>query len=82
MSDNEARDIIKNITPGTRLEIIKTNGDIIEVVLASQEVRGLEEKRYDNLVVPALPAALIVYGGRWGKFRLDTQDIVSIVQIS
>ena len=48
----------------------------------SYEVTGTEARDYGNLVVPALPPALIVRGGpRFGNFRVDVEDIIKIAWI-
>ncbi len=58
------------------------NGDIIDVTLASHDTQATEEKKYDNLVIPAMPPAVIVQGGRWGTYRIDASEIVNIAEIS
>ena len=83
MSETEAKEVIKNIPIGSMLQLIKKNGTIIEVRLASHEVSGTEKKDYGDLTVPALPPALIVRGGtRFGNFRIDTDEIVKIARIA
>ena len=81
MNQEEAKDIIKDIPVGSKLQLIKNNGDIIDVVLASHDTEPVEEKRYDNLTVPALPPAITVQGGRWGTYRIDIEDIVKIAYV-
>ena len=82
MKRDEVLDIIKNIPLGSRLEVIKKNGDIVQVSLQSYEVAGTEKKSYDGIEVPALPEAIIVGGGtRFGNYRLDIQDLVQIARI-
>lgn len=82
MSQDEAKKIIQSTPVGTKLQLIKKNGDIIEVRLASQDVNGREAKDYESLVVPALPPAIIVQGTtRFGNFRIDTEEIVKIARI-
>ena len=81
MTEKEAHDIIKDLPVGAKLQLIKTNGDIVEVVLASQDISASEEKNYKDVKVPALPPAITVQGGRWGTYRIDTDDIVKIAQI-
>ena len=82
MTQQEAKNLIQNIPIGARLQLIKTNGSIIEVRLASHEVEGTEQKIYGELEVPALSPAIIVQGTtRFGNFRIDTDDIVDIARI-
>ena len=79
MNDQEVLNVIVDIPIGANLQIIKKSGAIIEVRLASHEVKGTEEKDYGDIVVPALPPALIVQGGtRFGNYRVEIDDIVKI----
>jgi hypothetical protein len=83
MNREEAIESIKTIPLGSKIQLIKKNGVITEVVLASHEVEETIEKQYGNIVVPALPPALIVKGGtRFGSFRIEIDDIVKIAWIS
>ncbi|WP_420578286.1 hypothetical protein [Ekhidna sp.] len=82
MSEEEIKHAIKDIPVGAKLQLIKSNGDIIEVRLSSHDVSGTEEKDYGELVVPALPPAITVQGGsRFGSFRIEAQEIVKIAWI-
>ena len=82
MSPEEVKEAIEDVPLGARLQIIKRNGAIVEAVLMSYEVTGTEARDYGNLVVPALPPALIVRGGpRFGNFRVDVEDIIKIAWI-
>ena len=82
MTQQEVMAAIKDIPVGAKLQLIKKNGIIADVVLASHEVTGTERKEYENLVVPALPPALIVHGGaRFGRFRIDTDDLINIAWV-
>jgi len=81
MTEKEAQNIIKDLPIGSKLQVVKKNGDIVEVVLASHETKSLEKKSYDNLEVPELPPAIIVQGGRWGTFRMELEQISNIAQI-
>jgi len=82
MTAEEAKEAIKEIPLGANIQLIKTNGDIIEVKLSSHEVEGTEEKDYGDIKVPALPAALIVKGGtRFGNYRLEIDDVVNIAWV-
>ena len=79
MTATETTKTIKDIPLGSNLQIIKKSGEIIEVRLASHDVSGTEKKDYGDLVVPALPPALIVQGGvRFGNYRLEVEDIIKI----
>lgn len=82
MTEQEALEAIRNIPLGSKLQLIKKTGEVIDVKLASHEVCGTEEKDYGTLVVPALPPALTVQGGtRFGNFRVDIEDIIKIAWI-
>ena len=78
----ETQSAIKDVPVGSVLQIIKKNGAIMEAILMSKVIEGTERKDYGNLVVPALPPALILRGGmRFGNFRLDLDDIVNIARV-
>ena len=82
MTEEEVKNIIREFPLGSKLQLIKKNGDIVEVKLASHDVEASEAKKYDGLEVPAQPAAIIVQGGtRFGKFRIDIDEIVDIARI-
>lgn len=81
MTEEEVRKIIEDIPTGSRLQIIMTSGEIKDVVLASHDTGALEEKNYEQLVVPALPPAIIVHGGRWGTYRIEVGDIMHIAHV-
>ena len=82
MTEKEALKIIQDIPIGSSIQVIKKNGGIMEVRLASHEGGGTEEKDYGQLVVPALPPAIIVQGGtRFGNFRLELDKIVDIARV-
>ncbi|MEQ8357940.1 MAG: hypothetical protein RH860_00535 [Cytophagales bacterium] len=82
MTEQETKDIIKDFPIGSKLEIIKTNGDIVEVTLASHETSGFEKSVQRTLEVPELPPAITVQGKRWGAFRIEISEIVKIARIS
>ena len=81
MTAKEVKGIIEEIPVGSRLQVIKTNGDIIEVSLASNEVSTIEPKIYNDLNIPAQPPAIEVQGGRWGTYRLEISEIVNIARV-
>ncbi len=81
MTELEIQAVIKDIEVGSKLQVIKTNGDILDVILASHDTAAVEEKQYEKLVVPAMPPALIVHGGRWGSYRINAEDIVKIAKV-
>ena len=81
MTEREVKEIIHNLPIGAKLQVIKTNGDIIEVSLASNEVNSIEAKNYSDLNVPAMPPAIEVQGGRWGAYRLEISEIVNIARV-
>ncbi|MEQ8926129.1 MAG: hypothetical protein RLO81_09975 [Fulvivirga sp.] len=78
MTESEVNEIIKDIPVGAKLQLIKTDGSIIEVVLASHETTSIAEQNYGGLRVPEQPPALLVQGGRWGVYRLEIEQIVNI----
>ena len=82
MTQKEALESIKGIPLGSKIQLIKRDGVITEVVLASHEIEETVEKNYGRIVVPALPPALIVRGGtRFGNFRIEIDDIIKIAWI-
>ncbi len=81
MTEEEAKKAIQNIPIGGKLQLLKKNGDIVEVVLASHDTESIEKKVYNNLTVPTMPPALIVQGKRWGTFRQELEEIVTIAHI-
>ncbi len=82
MTEKEIREAIKDIPLGANVQIIKKTGTILDAKLVSHEVSGLEKKDYGNLVVPALPPAVIVQARvRFGNFRVDIDDIVNIAWV-
>lgn len=82
MTQQEALESIKNIPIGSKIQLVKNNGQITEVILASHEVEETVEKNYGRIVVPALPPALIVKGGsRFGNFRVEIDDVIKIAWI-
>ena len=81
MTKLEVIETIKDIPIGSKLQLVKKNGDIIEVVLASHYISAVEEKVYDGITVPELPPALTVQGKRWGTFRIEIEEIIKIAHI-
>jgi len=83
MTQEEAFESIKHIPIGSKIQLIKRNGQITEVILASHEVEETVEKNYGRIVVPALPPALIVKGGsRFGNFRVEVDDVIKIAWVA
>lgn len=82
MTESEVKNKIQKIPLGSRLQLIKKSGEILEVRLASHEVSGTEEKDYGTIKAPALPPAITVQGGsRFGSFRIEVEEIVEIAWI-
>ncbi len=82
MNQEEAKEAIKDIPIGAKIQVIKKNGDIIEVALASHQVEGVPEKNYEAVDVPELPPAFTVTSRiRFGKFRIDIDEVVNIAWI-
>jgi hypothetical protein len=73
MTEAEVQEQLKDIPVGAKLQLIKSNGDITDVVLASHDTEAIEKKEYGSTVVPYLPPALLVQGKRWGVFRLEIE---------
>ncbi len=82
MTEQETQDIIKDFPIGSILQIIKTNGDILEVTLASHDTAGFEKMEQRTVSVPELPPAITVQGKRWGTFRIEIEDLVKIARIA
>ena len=82
MTEKEIKATIANMAVGSKLQVIKTNGDILDVTLASHETGATDEKQYEKLKVPSMPPALIVHGGRWGSYRINADEIVKIAKIA
>lgn len=82
MTQDEVKSVIAAIPIGAKLQLIKKNGIIADVFLASHDIGWTEQKNYGTIIVPALPPALIVHGGaRFGIFRIDTDDLVHIAWV-
>ncbi|WP_424964374.1 hypothetical protein [Ekhidna sp.] len=82
MNEKEITRAIKEIPLGSKIQLVKSNGDTIEVQLMSHEVSGTEAKDYGQLVVPALPPAITVQGGsRFGNFRIEIEEISELTRI-
>ena len=82
MTESQLKKQIQSIPIGSQLQVVKSNGEIIEVRLASHEVSGTKAIDYGEIVVPELPPALTVQGGtRFGSFRIDAEEIVKIAWI-
>ncbi|QCK15188.1 hypothetical protein [Mangrovivirga cuniculi] len=82
MTKQEVEDAIKDIPLGSKIQLIKKNGEIVEVRLASHVITSSDKKDYGEVVVPELPPAILVRGGtRFGNFRMETDDLVKIAWI-
>lgn len=81
MTETEVQRIIKDFPIGAKLQLIKKNGDIIEVVLASHTTEAFEAKDYGTLKVPAMPPAITVQGKRWGVYRIEIEELVDIARV-
>lgn len=82
MTEAEVKKAIKDIPLGSKVQLIKRNGDIVEVRLMSHDITSAEKKSYDGIEVPEMPAALTVRGGtRFGHFRVEIEDIVNIAWV-
>lgn len=82
MTRQEAQSAIDAIPLGATLELVKTNGDIIQVKLMSKDLSAIEAKDYGAVTVPQLPPALTVVGGtRFGKYRIELSELVSIARV-
>lgn len=78
----EAQEQIEKIPIGSKVQIVKTNGDIVELRLASHTVEEIAAQKYGEIEVPAQPAAIVVVGStRFGQFRLEIEDLVKIAWI-
>lgn len=82
MTKEDAKEAIKNIPIGAKIQIIQKSGNIMDVRLSSHEVNKTEEKRYETVTVPELPPALLVHGHiRQGNYRIELEDIVRIAWV-
>lgn len=82
MTEEEAFEAIKDVPIGSKLQLLKKNGEVLEVRLASHEVHGEAKKDYGTLEVPELPPALTVQGGtRFGSFRIEVEELVNVAWI-
>jgi vacuolar-type H+-ATPase subunit D/Vma8 len=82
MTKEDAKEAIKNIPIGAKIQIIQKSGNIMDVRLSSHEVNKTEEKRYEMVTVPELPPALLVHGHiRQGNYRIELEDIVRIAWV-
>ncbi|MEQ6168770.1 hypothetical protein AAOE16_16350 [Ekhidna sp. MALMAid0563] len=82
MTELKIKKAIKKIPLGSKLQLVKSNGDTIEVQLMSHEVSGTDAKDYGQIVVPALPPAITVKGGsRFGNFRIEIVEISELTQV-
>ncbi len=81
MTEVDVKKVIKDFPIGAKLQLIKNNGDIIEVVLASHKTEAFEEKDYGTLKVPAMPPAITVQGKRWGVYRIEIDELVDIARV-
>jgi len=82
MTEKETIDSIKEIPIGSTLQLIKKNGEVLYVILASHDVSGTEKLDYGSITGPALPPALTVQGGtRFGSFRVDLDELVRIAWV-
>jgi len=82
MTEEEVRTAVDQIPVGAKIQVVKTNGAIVDVQLMNHEVEGVEKKSYGSIEVPALPPAITVMGGtRFGSFRIEASEIVSIAWV-
>ncbi|SMG14352.1 hypothetical protein SAMN05661096_00669 [Marivirga sericea] len=82
MTKEEAKEAIKDIPIGAKIQVIQKSGNIMDVRLSSHEVSETDEKQYETLTVPELPPALLVHGHiRQGNYRVELEDIVRIAWI-
>ncbi|GAA5031717.1 hypothetical protein GCM10011506_20170 [Marivirga lumbricoides] len=82
MTEEEAKSVIQRIPIGAKLQLIKKNGSIADVSLASHDISSIPKKEYGHITVPELPPALIVFGGtRFGKFRIEIREISNIAWV-
>lgn len=81
MTEAEVQEIIKDLPVGSKLQLIKKDGSIIDAVLASHDTKALEKKSYETLDIPELPPAIIIQGGRWGVYRQEVDEIVNIARV-
>lgn len=82
MTITEAQKAIEEIPVGSKIQVVKNNGDIIELRLASHAVEEIESQSFGEIVVPKQPPAIIVIGSsRFGQFRLEIEELLKIAWI-
>lgn len=82
MTIQEAQEQIKSIPLDSKLQLIRKNGLISDVKLASNEIESIDAKDYGDIQIPALPPALLVTGNsRFGKYRVEIDDLVKIAWV-
>ena len=82
MNLSEAIKAIEKIPIGSKVQIVKKNGDIIELRLASHLVEEIPSQSFGEIFVPKQPAAITVVGStRFGQFRLEIEDLLKIAWI-
>lgn len=82
MTQEEARATVEKIPLGSKIQLLKTDGSIMDAVLKSHLVEPTEGKDYGSLQVPGLPPAIIVHAGmRFGNFRVEVEDLVKISHV-
>lgn len=82
MNLSETRAAVEKIPVGSKIQIVKNNGDIIELRLASHVVEEIASQSFGEIVVPEQPPAIIVVGStRFGQFRLEIEELLKIAWI-
>lgn len=82
MTIEEAKEAIKDIPIGSRIQLLKRDGSVIDVNLSSYDISSIPEKKHRTVTVPEMPAALIVNGRmRFGNYRVEIEDILNIAWV-
>ncbi len=82
MTLQEAKRIIQNVPLGSKIEVVKKNGNAIQVALQSYDITGSEQKVMNGITIPQVPAALLVAGPIFGDWRLEIADLARIATVS
>ena len=82
MKPEEVKKVIQSVPLGSKIEVVKKNGNAIQVALKSYEIAGSEPKDFNGITIPEVPAALLVAGPIFGDLRLEIADLARIATVA
>lgn len=82
MKPEEVKKVIQSVPLGSKIEVVKKNGNAIQVALQSYEIAGSEPKDFNGITIPEVPAALLVAGPIFGDLRLEIADLARIATVA